>query len=160
MDISIFKGEEMMEAVCPTAVLINAYQTTWCRIPEDCLLCTRCRGNLRSHKVQFQQLTELWLTAVRLICGLFCCVRISRLTSLRQESYKTTDNRCVAYFSASCVLRWFLTVNCRNPSLSLHLCHWNTRIIKTVGFWLHVYELLQQPPNKCLIGWSPTLLGL
>jgi len=81
---SIFEGEEKVEAACSAAALIKIYQTTLCHIPEDSLLCTHCLGNLRSHKVQFQQSTELWVIAVSPICGLFCCVRLSRLMILRQ----------------------------------------------------------------------------
>jgi hypothetical protein len=79
---SIFKGEEKVEAACSTAALINVYQTALCRIPEDSLLCTHYCGNVRSHKIQFHQSTELWMIAVRPICGLFCSVRLSKLIIL------------------------------------------------------------------------------
>jgi hypothetical protein len=40
-----------MKAICTSEISVNFKVTTWCYIPEDSKLHTRCRENLKSHMI-------------------------------------------------------------------------------------------------------------
>ena len=61
------------------------------------------------------------------------------------------DNRCVAYFSVHCILVLDSELQ-RSDSNSIYVTEIQELLKQTVGFRLHVYELLQQPPNQCPTG--------